>query len=160
MCLRSETVLCLPRRLMSSALGPRERSARYAARFFRDCASWADGRVSQLSFLQHESPSLQARRAVGLCPSHADAPPPGSSAPGPQANTAAASANTHAPVEVLVSDAEILELPRASLDLITCSASLPYMYDPEGAVRRWREWLGPGGRLLVNVFRVGYDHGG
>lgn len=170
----------LHRRLLSSALGLRERSARLVHPPPDGPCTWANGRVRRRSaprtalssrrrsdpviYLRVVTPrpvcpTLQARRAVGTSPSDAGASSPGSSALGPQANTAAASVNTHAPVEVLVGDAEQLELPRASLDLIMCSASLPYMYDPEGAVRRWREWLGPGGRLLVNMFRVGGDPG-
>jgi ubiquinone/menaquinone biosynthesis C-methylase UbiE len=50
---------------------------------------------------------------------------------------------------VRVSDLSRLELPSGSLDLVWCSNTLNHMPDPEVALRRWREWLSPQGRVAV-----------
>ncbi|GFR47758.1 hypothetical protein Agub_g9523 [Astrephomene gubernaculifera] len=59
--------------------------------------------------------------------------------------------------EVRQADVETLELPRASYDVALCSASLPYMSDPGRALERWRGWLRPSGRLVLNCFQSPFD---
>lgn len=49
-------------------------------------------------------------------------------------------------------DAEKLDYPAESFDLITCCNALPYMSDVPGAVRSWRALLRPGGRLAFNCW--------
>ncbi|PNG99309.1 hypothetical protein TSOC_014915, partial [Tetrabaena socialis] len=66
----------------------------------------------------------------------------------------------HNNVEVRLADAEAADLPAASMDVITCSAALPYMYDVPAALARWRRWLRPGGRLVLNCFKVRGERAG
>ncbi|KAG2484856.1 hypothetical protein HYH03_016342 [Edaphochlamys debaryana] len=60
-------------------------------------------------------------------------------------------------VEVMQADAEAATLAAASYDIITCCATLPYMYDPGAALALWRGWLRPSGRLLVQSFKSPFD---
>eukprot|EP00198_Chlamydomonas_reinhardtii_P005102 XP_001694438.1 predicted protein [Chlamydomonas reinhardtii] len=57
-------------------------------------------------------------------------------------------------IEVRQADVESTDLPPAAYDLITASAALPYMYCPGAALARWRRWLRPNGRLVMNTFKV------
>jgi SAM-dependent methyltransferase len=49
-------------------------------------------------------------------------------------------------------DAERLEFPDASFDVVLCSLGLMYMPDPGQAVREMRRVLRPGGRLVASVW--------
>lgn len=49
-------------------------------------------------------------------------------------------------------DAESLDLPGASFDLVTCSLGLMYVPDPAAAVREMRRVLRPGGRVALAVW--------
>jgi ubiquinone/menaquinone biosynthesis C-methylase UbiE len=49
-------------------------------------------------------------------------------------------------------DAEALDLPDASFDVVLCSLGLMYVPDPEQAVREMRRVLRPGGRLALAVW--------
>jgi SAM-dependent methyltransferase len=53
-----------------------------------------------------------------------------------------------------VANAEAASLPSCSYDVVVCVAALPYMVQPRAALQRWRDWLRPGGRLLVSTFEV------
>ena len=50
-----------------------------------------------------------------------------------------------------VGDVEEIECDDATYDAILCSASMSYLLDPVQAVRQWRWWLKPGGRLCFNI---------
>jgi len=49
-------------------------------------------------------------------------------------------------------DAEKLELPDASFDVVLCALGLMYVPDPERALREMRRVLRPGGRIVVAVW--------
>ena len=49
-------------------------------------------------------------------------------------------------------DAEVLDLPDASFDVVLCALGLMYLPDPEAAVREMRRVLRPGGRLVLVVW--------
>jgi SAM-dependent methyltransferase len=49
-------------------------------------------------------------------------------------------------------DAETLDLPDASYDLVLCALGLMYMPDPEQALREMRRVLRPGGRISLAVW--------
>jgi len=49
-------------------------------------------------------------------------------------------------------DAETLDLPDASFDIVLCALGLMYMPDPERALREMRRVLRPGGRLVLAVW--------
>ena len=55
-------------------------------------------------------------------------------------------------IELVQADAESLDYPAGSFDLITCCNALPYMVDVPGALRRWNALLRPGGRLVFNCW--------
>lgn len=55
-------------------------------------------------------------------------------------------------IELVQADAETLEYPAESFDLITCCNALPYMSDIAGSLRRWRLLLRPGGRFVFNCW--------
>jgi ubiquinone/menaquinone biosynthesis C-methylase UbiE len=49
-------------------------------------------------------------------------------------------------------DAETLDLPDASYDVVLCALGLMYMPDPEQALREMRRVLRPGGRISLAVW--------
>lgn len=49
-------------------------------------------------------------------------------------------------------DAEKLDLPDASFDVVLCALGLMYMPDPEQAIREMRRVLRPGGRMITAVW--------
>jgi ubiquinone/menaquinone biosynthesis C-methylase UbiE len=49
-------------------------------------------------------------------------------------------------------DAETLDLPDASFDVVLCSLGLMYVPDPQRAVREWLRVLKPGGRIAIAVW--------
>lgn len=49
-------------------------------------------------------------------------------------------------------DAEALELPDASFDVVLCALGLMYVPDPERALREMRRVLRPGGRIVLAVW--------
>jgi ubiquinone/menaquinone biosynthesis C-methylase UbiE len=49
-------------------------------------------------------------------------------------------------------DAETLDFPDATFDVVLCSLGLMYVPDPERAVREWRRVLRPGGRVAMAVW--------
>lgn len=49
-------------------------------------------------------------------------------------------------------DAENLDLPDASFDVVLCALGLMYMPDPERAVQEMRRVLRPGGRVVIAVW--------
>ena len=55
-------------------------------------------------------------------------------------------------IDLVQIDAEALDYPAGSFDLITCCNALPYMADVPGALRRWYVLLRPGGRLAFNCW--------
>ncbi len=63
----------------------------------------------------------------------------------------AAVARERARCEVVAAPVEAAELPRASFEVVTAFDSLEHVVDPVGVLRRFREWLVPGGLLAVTV---------
>jgi len=55
-------------------------------------------------------------------------------------------------VKLVQADAEALDYPAASFDLVLCGNALPYMSDVPAALRHWRLLLKPGGRLAFNCW--------
>lgn len=55
-------------------------------------------------------------------------------------------------IELRQADAEALDYPADSFDLITCCNALPYMADVPGALRHWYSRLRPRGRLVFNCW--------
>lgn len=55
-------------------------------------------------------------------------------------------------LELVEADAENLDYPGESFDLITCCNALPYMSDVPRALSNWLEFLRPGGRLVFNCW--------
>lgn len=55
-------------------------------------------------------------------------------------------------VELIYIDAEQLDYPASSFDLVLCSSALPYMSDIPAALRLWHEFLKPGGRVAFNCW--------
>jgi ubiquinone/menaquinone biosynthesis C-methylase UbiE len=55
-------------------------------------------------------------------------------------------------VSVARMDAEALELPDASVDVVLCALGLMYLPEPERAVREMHRVLRPGGRLVLAVW--------
>ena len=55
-------------------------------------------------------------------------------------------------IELVRADAETLDLPAGSFDLVVCASALPYMTDVPAALRRWRALLRPAGRLAFNCW--------
>lgn len=53
---------------------------------------------------------------------------------------------------LLQADAESLNYPSDSFDLVVCCNALPYMSDVSTALRHWYSLLRPGGRLAFNVW--------
>lgn len=49
-------------------------------------------------------------------------------------------------------DAETLDLPDATFDVVMCSLGLMYVPDPVRAVREWLRVLKPGGRVAIGVW--------
>lgn len=49
-------------------------------------------------------------------------------------------------------DAETLELPDASFDVVLCALGLMYVPDPLAALLEWRRVLRPGGRVVIAVW--------
>jgi 2-polyprenyl-3-methyl-5-hydroxy-6-metoxy-1,4-benzoquinol methylase len=50
---------------------------------------------------------------------------------------------------IVVGTVEDADFAPGSFDLITMSHVVEHLYDPVGALRRMREWLAPGGRLML-----------
>ncbi len=59
-------------------------------------------------------------------------------------------------VEFREGDAQQLEFPDGSFDLVLCASSLFFMPDMPGAVREWRRVLVPGGRAGFSSFGVNF----
>ena len=55
-------------------------------------------------------------------------------------------------VELAQADAEALDYPAGSFDLIFCCNALPYMTDVPAALKHWYSLLRPGGRLAFNCW--------
>jgi ubiquinone/menaquinone biosynthesis C-methylase UbiE len=55
-------------------------------------------------------------------------------------------------LDVARMDAEALDLPDASVDVVLCALGLMYLPEPERAVREMRRVLRPGGRLVLAVW--------
>lgn len=55
-------------------------------------------------------------------------------------------------IQLMQADAETLDYPAGSFDLITCCNALPYMRDIPASLRRWHTLLRPGGRLAFNCW--------
>lgn len=49
-------------------------------------------------------------------------------------------------------DAETLDLPDATFDVVLCSLGLMYVHDAQRAIREWRRVLKPGGRVAIAVW--------
>jgi ubiquinone/menaquinone biosynthesis C-methylase UbiE len=49
-------------------------------------------------------------------------------------------------------DAETLDLPNATFDVVLCALGLMYLPDPQRAMREWLRVLKPGGRLAIAVW--------
>lgn len=49
-------------------------------------------------------------------------------------------------------DAETLDLPDATFDVVLCALGLMYLPDPQHAVREWRRVLKPGGRAVIAIW--------
>ena len=65
----------------------------------------------------------------------------------------AAEAGLSSSASFLVGDAQQLAgFESASFDVLTAAALVPYLPDPPGALRRWREVLRPGGRAAFHGF--------
>lgn len=73
-----------------------------------------------------------------------------------QAQAAAAAARL-TNMAVRHADAEDLDLPAAAFDAALCATALPYVGDAPAALRRWRAWLRPSGKLVLNAFKSPYD---
>lgn len=58
-------------------------------------------------------------------------------------------------VDFQVMDAEKLELPDASFDLVTCRFGLQIVTDPDAAIREMLRVLKPGGRVVATVWGPG-----
>jgi ubiquinone/menaquinone biosynthesis C-methylase UbiE len=55
-------------------------------------------------------------------------------------------------VELVRADAEALDYPAGSFDLMFCCNALPYMTNVPAALRHWHSLLRPGGRLAFNCW--------
>lgn len=55
-------------------------------------------------------------------------------------------------IELVQVDAETIDYPASSFDLITCCNALPYMTDVPSALHRWHTLLRPGGRFIFNCW--------
>jgi ubiquinone/menaquinone biosynthesis C-methylase UbiE len=55
-------------------------------------------------------------------------------------------------VELVRADAEALDYPPASFDLVICCNALPYMTNGAAALGHWHSLLRPGGRLAFNCW--------
>jgi ubiquinone/menaquinone biosynthesis C-methylase UbiE len=55
-------------------------------------------------------------------------------------------------VKLVQADAEALDFPAGTFDLICCCNALPYMTDVPAALRIWHSLLRPGGRLAFNCW--------
>lgn len=49
-------------------------------------------------------------------------------------------------------DAETLDLPDASFDVVLCALGLMYLPDPHHAIQEWRRVLKPGGRVVIAIW--------
>jgi len=49
-------------------------------------------------------------------------------------------------------DAEALDLPDASFDVVLCALGLMYLPDPQRALREWLRVLKPGGRVAIAIW--------
>ena len=49
-------------------------------------------------------------------------------------------------------DAEVLDLPDATFDVVLCCLGLMYVPDPQRALNEWRRVLKPGGRVVIAVW--------
>ncbi|GAB2927357.1 hypothetical protein GCM10027047_25140 [Rhodococcus aerolatus] len=73
--------------------------------------------------------------------------------PAPRMVARAAAAVSHLPqAGAVVGDARVPDLADASLDVVAASLVLFFLPDPAAALARWRELLGPGGRVGVSTF--------
>jgi SAM-dependent methyltransferase len=57
-------------------------------------------------------------------------------------------------VEWVLGDAEVIDFPERSFDVVTCSSAMLYLEDIPTAISRMRRWLRPGGRLVFNTPQV------
>ena len=55
-------------------------------------------------------------------------------------------------VKFLRMDAETLDLPNATFDVVLCALGLMYLPDPQRAVREWLRVLKPGGRAVIAIW--------
>jgi len=55
-------------------------------------------------------------------------------------------------IQLMQADAEALDYPAGSFDLITCCNALPYLRDIPATLRTWHTLLRPGGRLAFNCW--------
>jgi ubiquinone/menaquinone biosynthesis C-methylase UbiE len=55
-------------------------------------------------------------------------------------------------VKFLRMDAETLDLPNATFDVVLCALGLMYLPDPQRAVREWLRVLKPGGRVVIAIW--------
>jgi ubiquinone/menaquinone biosynthesis C-methylase UbiE len=58
-------------------------------------------------------------------------------------------------VELVAADAEMLDYPASSFDIVLCASALPYMTDVPSALRSWHGLMKPGGRLAFNCWSEG-----
>lgn len=55
-------------------------------------------------------------------------------------------------VELFAADAEMLDYPASTFNIVLCVSALPYMADVQAALRLWQRLLKPGGRLAFNCW--------
>lgn len=55
-------------------------------------------------------------------------------------------------VELVLADAEALDFPAGTFDVVLCVSALPYFADIHAAMRAWHGFLRPGGRVSFNCW--------
>lgn len=63
-------------------------------------------------------------------------------------------------VELLEADADYLDFPDSSFDVVFCNSALIYLAHIQNALRQWYRFLGPGGLVAFNCFPEPFDVAG
>jgi SAM-dependent methyltransferase len=134
----------------------------YDAEYFRGEAGYRDYVAEEAVFRREFRRRLRVLRAAGACGRLLDvgaasgafleeARGAGFEVAGVEPSPGMASHAAARGLRVWAAPIEAADVPRGSFDVVTCFDVLEHVVDPVAALRRFRDWLAPGGRVALCV---------